>query len=218
MLNTHTHTHAMEVSNLHVDTILCANKLLCGTVRAQRTVTGTSKGAGGSAGPRGSLLGDGAKGSIPYQIGPGTTVLGIGPKYCILTSDGKRPVWGQPPFRGYVVNFSSGGTTAGYQYANSGCIGLTDAGSHVDSSTVFVSPSAGSLTSASVLWAEGQPLATLVFGVNDSEIPISGFFQDSSGSYVVRFQAPLTIEPGDVLTVKTVTANLGRMTVTLYIS
>jgi hypothetical protein len=163
----------------------------------------------------------GTAGSLLYQSAAGTTAkLAIGSTNRILTSSGTLPQWSDPSaiIRGYTVPFSSGGSTAGYQYANQGAKGLTDTSATSGVTTKFVVPIAGSIEAATVVWSTGSATATFsIFKGGVSSYTSSTLFA-TAGTTAITSGMFVSVASGDVIEVKTNTANLGNMTIVLYMT
>jgi hypothetical protein len=159
--------------------------------------------------------------SLPYQSASGvTSYLANGAVNSILTARGGTlsPQWSSPSaiVRGYTVPFSSGGTAAGYQYANSGAIGLTNVPVGSGVTTKFVVPIAGSIEAATVVWGTGSATATFsIFKAGVSVWTSSALFT-TPGTVAITSGIFVSIASGDVIEVRTNNANLGNMTIVLY--
>ena len=165
-------------------------------------------------------LAAGTAASIPYQSAAGTTAfLANGTVNQILTSRGGTlsPQWSSASalVRGYTVPFSSGGTTAGYQYANAGMIGLTNTAAATGVTTKFICNATGTIESMSVIWATGSATATISIIKNTVSIyTTTALFNIAGNTNITGFS--FTVAAGDVVEVRTNLFNLGNMTVGLY--
>jgi hypothetical protein len=166
-------------------------------------------------------IGGGTAGSLLYQSAAGTTAkLAIGGVNRILISNGTLPQWSESSaiIRGYTVPFSSGGTSAGYQYANSGAFGIVNTTSTSGVTTKFVVPIAGSIEAATVVWSNGNLTATFSIYKNGSlgTTTSSALFGGSPGTAAITSGLFVSVASGDVIEVRTNGANLGNMTIVLY--
>ena len=180
------------------------------------TVTSAFTGTASTA----TNLAGGTAASLPYQSAAGTTAfLANGAENAILTSRGGTlsPQWSTPSsiVRGYTAPFSSGGIVAGYQYANSGMVGLVNAPVGSDLTTKFICPIAGSIEALTVLWGTGSATATVSIYKDAAAVYTSTVSFTTPGSLAITTPAVSTAA-GSVIEVRTNTANLGNMTVLLY--
>jgi hypothetical protein len=162
-------------------------------------------------------------GSIPYQSASGTTsYVANGTSGYILKANGGTlaPTWVSPSslIRGYTVPFSSGGTVAGYQYANVGVAGRTDVvASGV--STKFVVPIAGTIEAATVVWSTAAAASSISIMKNAASAYTSGsLFTAAGGTTAITTGIAVNLVAGDVIEVRTNTLNFGPMTVVLYMT
>ena len=167
-------------------------------------------------------LSGGTVASIPYQSAVGTTTfLANGGVNQVLISGGGTtpPSWSSISaiVRGYVVPFSSGGTAAGYQYAQTGMFGLVNTSGTSATTTRFICNIAGSIGSMSVIWATGSATATVsIFKAGVSAYTTAALFTTAGNTNITGIF--ISVAAGDVIEVRTNTANLGNMTVGLYFS
>ena len=194
-----------------------ASALFCPNISCAGVVSATSfSGTIASA----TNLAAGTAASIPYQSAAGTTAfLANGTVNQILTSRGGTlsPQWTSASslVRGYTVPFSSGGTTAGYQYANAGMIGLTNTAAATGVTTKFICNATGTIESMSVIWATGSATATISIIKNTVSIyTTTALFNIAGNTNITGFS--FTVTAGDVVEVRTNLFNLGNMTVGLY--
>ena len=160
-------------------------------------------------------------GSFPYQSASGTTsYYANGTSGQILRSSGAAlaPTWVSPSslIRGYTVPFSSGGTVAGYQYANIGAVGRTDV---VASGVVtrFVVPVAGTIEAATVAFSTAAAASTFSIYKNAASAYTSGvLFTAAGGNVLINSGLLVNVVAGDVIEVRTNTLNFGVMCVVLY--
>ena len=157
--------------------------------------------------------------SIPYQSAVGTTAfLANGAVNRILTARGAglSPQWSNASdiVRGYIGSFSSGGTTAGYLYANSGNVGLTN--TNVSGvGTKFVVSFAGSIEAMSVVWGTGSATGTIsIFKGGVSSYTSTALFTTPGTTNITGIF--VSVVAGDVIEVRTNNFNLGSMTANLY--
>jgi hypothetical protein len=128
------------------------------------------------------------------------------------------PTWVSPSslIRGYTVPFSSGGTVAGYQYANIGAVGRTD----ITTSGVvtrFVVPVAGTIEAATVAFTTAAAASTFSVFKNAASAYTSGvLFTAAGGSVLINSGLLVSVVAGDVIEVRTNTLNFGVMCVVLY--
>ena len=181
------------------------------------TVTGTLSATVSSA----NNLSGTTAGSIPYQSASGTTsYFANGTSGQILRSSGAAlaPTWVSPSslIRGYTVPFSSGGTVAGYQYANVGAVGRTD----VTTSgvvTKFIVPVAGTIEAATVAFSTAAAASTFSILKNAASAYTSGvLFTAAGGNVLISSGLLVNVVAGDVIEVRTNTLNFGVMCVVLY--
>jgi hypothetical protein len=162
-------------------------------------------------------------GSIPYQSASGTTsYFANGTSGQILKSSGAAlaPTWVSPSslIRGYTVPFSSGGTVAGYQYANVGAVGRTDVTTS-GVSTKFVVPIAGTIEAATVVWSTAAAASSISIMKNAAAAYTSGsLFTAAGGTTAIATGIAVNLVAGDVIEVRTNTLNFGNMTVVLYMT
>ena len=165
-------------------------------------------------------LAGGTTASIPYQSAAGTTAfLANGTVNQILTSRGGTlsPAWSSASslVRGYTVPFSSGGTIAGFQYANAGMVGLTNTAATTGVTTKFICNATGTIEAMSVIWGTGSATATASIIKNTVSIyTTTALFNIAGNTNITGFS--FSVAAGDVIEVRTNTANLGNMTVGLY--
>ena len=160
-------------------------------------------------------------GSIPYQSASGTTgYFANGTSGQILKANGAAlaPTWVSPStlIRGYTAPFSSGGTVAGYQYANVGAAGRTDvAASGVV--TKFVVPIAGTIEAATVVFSTAAAASTFSIFKDAAGAYTSGaLFAASGGTVAITSGLLVNVVVGSVIEVRTNTLNFGPMTIVLY--
>ena len=162
-------------------------------------------------------------GSLPYQSASGvTSYIANGTSGYILKANGGAlaPTWVSPSslIRGYTVPFSSGGTVAGYQYANVGAVGRTD----ITTSgvlTKFVVPIAGTIEAATVVWSTAAAASTFTIMKNAASAYTSGVsFTAAGGTATITTGLTVNLVVGDVIEVRTNTLNFGPMTVVLYMT
>ena len=192
-------TQTLIVPNLTVSSTLSA------TVSSANNLSGTSAG------------------SLPYQSASGvTSYIANGTSGYILKANGGTlaPTWVSPSslIRGYTVPFSSGGTVAGYQYANVGAVGRTD----ITTSgvlTKFVVPIAGTIEAATVVWSTAAAASTFTIMKNAASAYTSGVsFTAAGGTATITTGLTVNLVVGDVIEVRTNTLNFGPMTVVLYMT
>jgi hypothetical protein len=158
--------------------------------------------------------------SIPYQSAVGTTTfLANGSVNQILISRGAglSPQWTSASaiVRGYTVPFSSGGTSAGYQYAQTGMFGIVNTSGTSATTTKFICNVAGSIEAMSVIWSIGSSSATIsIFKNAVSSYTTTALFTSAGNTNITGFF--VSVSAGDVIEVRTNTSNLGNMTVGLY--
>jgi hypothetical protein len=192
-------TQILTVPNLTVSSTLTA------TVSSANNLSGTTAG------------------SIPYQSASGTTsYFANGTSGQILKSSGAAlaPTWVSPSslIRGYTVPFSSGGTVAGYQYANVGAVGRTDVTTS-GVSTKFVVPIAGTIEAATVVWSTAAAASSISIMKNAAAAYTSGsLFTAAGGTTAITTGIAVNMVAGDVIEVRTNTLNFGPMTVVLYMT
>ena len=181
------------------------------------TVTGTLSASVSSA----TNLSGTSVASLPYQSASGvTSYIANGATNTILTSRGGTlsPQWSAPSsiIRGYTVAFGSGGTAAGYQYANSGAIGLVNVPVGSGITTKFVVPIAGSIEAATVVWGTGSATATFSILKDAVSAYTSGAVFTTAGTTAITSGMFVGVAAGNVIEVRTNNFNLGNMCVVLY--
>jgi hypothetical protein len=181
------------------------------------TVTSTFTGTASTA----TNLAGGTAASLHYQSSPGVTAfLANGAVNAILTSRGGTlsPQWSTPSsiVRGYTAPFSSGGIVAGYQYANSGMVGLVNVPVGSGVTTRFICPIAGSIEALTVLWGTGNAAATVSIYKDAVAAYTSTASFTTPGSLAITSGVFVSTAAGSVIEVRTNAANLGNMTVLLY--
>jgi hypothetical protein len=194
-----------------------ASALFVPNISCAGTITASS--FSGSVSSATNLAG-GTAASLPYQSAAGTTAfLANGSVNQVLIAGGGTtpPSWASISalVRGYTVPFSSGGTTAGFQYANSGMVGLTNTAATTGVTTKFICNIAGSIGAMSVIWATGSATATVSIIKNTvSSYTTSALFATAGTTNITGIF--IAVSAGDIIEVRTNTANLGNMTVGLY--
>ena len=204
-------------TDLYTATALTYNPSTAAMSVQNLTVTGTLSATVSSA----NNLSGTTAGSFPYQSASGTTsYYANGTAGQILRSSGAAlaPTWVSPSslIRGYTVPFSSGGTVAGYQYANVGAAGRTD----VTTSGVvtrFVVPVAGTIEAATVAFSTAAAASTFSIFKNAASAYTSGaLFTAAGGNVLVNSGLLVNVVAGDVIEVRTNTLNFGVMCVVIY--
>jgi len=210
---------AATAADLMTATLLTYNPSAQTLTVPNLTVSGTLSATVASAN---NLSGTSA-GSIPYQSASGTTsYVANGTSGYILKANGGTlaPTWSAPSaiIRGYTVPFSSGGTVAGYQYANVGAAGRTDvAASGV--LTKFIVPIAGTIEAATVVWSTAAAASTFSIMKGAASAYTSGIiFTAAGGTATITSGLLVNVVVGDVIEVRTNTLNFGPMTVVLYMT
>jgi hypothetical protein len=181
-------TQTLIVPNLTVSSTLSA------TVSSANNLSGTSAG------------------SLPYQSASGvTSYIANGTSGYILKANGGTlaPTWPAPSaiIRGYTVPFSSGGTVAGYQYANVGAAGRTDVTTS-GVTTKLVVPIAGSIEAATVVWGTGSATATVSILKDAVSAYTSGAVFTTAGTVAITSGLLVSVIAGSIIEVRTNTANL----------
>ena len=201
-----------SVSNPYGAAALFVPNISCAGTITATTFSGSVSSATNLAG--------GTAASLHYQSAPGTTAfLANGTVNQVLIARGGTlsPAWANTSalVRGYTVPFSSGGTTAGFQYAQSGMVGLTNTAATTGVTTKFICNVAGTIEAMSVIWGTGSATATISIIKNTVSLyTTTALFTTAGNTNITGFQ--LAVVAGDVVEVRTNLFNLGNMTVGLY--